>query len=486
MKKKTKLERPFGLRDKIGYLFGDFGNDFTFILSSSFLLKFYTDIMGISAAVVGVVIMIARFVDGFTDVTMGRICDRGRVTKNGKFKPWILRMCAPVALASFLIYQSAFAGYSTPFKIAWLVVTYILWGSVFYTSINIPYGSMASAISREPDDRQSLSTFRTLGSTLAGVIVGAGIPLFAYSDVDGNTLMIGERFTLIAGIFSILAIICYLICYFLVTERVTPPVIQNKKHSTVSMLKNAFKNRALVSIIVASVVMLLAQLTLQSMSNYIFPNYYNNAAAQSASTVAMLFGMLIAAIIARPLARKIGKAELSVASNLLAAGISILLFFVRPASVWVYVGLNFFSWLGLGVFSMVSWALITDVIDYSEIKNGVREDGSIYAMYSFARKLGQAASAGLSGLLLSLVGYSQSTAFDEGVLNGIYNISTLLPFIGFLLLAIILWFWYPLRKAQVDQNVAKLKALHKSTLDTELPPDITFSESERNNKKDVP
>ena len=84
--------RPFGLRDKIGYLFGDLGNDFTFILSSSFLLKFYTDVMQVSAGIVGIVMMVARFVDAFTDVTMGRICDRSRVTRNGKFKPWILQI----------------------------------------------------------------------------------------------------------------------------------------------------------------------------------------------------------------------------------------------------------------------------------------------------------------------------------------------------------------------------------------------------------
>ena len=101
-------KRKFGWRDKLGYLFGDFGNDFTFILSSGFLLKFYTDVMGISAAVVGIVMMVARFVDAFTDVAMGRICDRGKLTAAGKFKPWILRMCGPVAIASFLI-----LGYNT-------------------------------------------------------------------------------------------------------------------------------------------------------------------------------------------------------------------------------------------------------------------------------------------------------------------------------------------------------------------------------------
>ena len=464
MKNNSGTTPPFGIKDKVGYLFGDFGNDFTFILSASFLLKFYTDVMGISAFVVGIAMMSTRFVDAFTDIAMGRICDKSRVTRVGKFKPWILRMCAPVAIASFLIYQSAFADRAMWFKILWLFVTYILWGSVFYTSINIPYGSMASAISREPEDRQSLSTFRSVGSTLAGVIVGVGVPLFAYDTVSGQTVMSGYKFTVIAGIFSALAIVCYLICYFLVTERVTPNIEKHEHNSLRTVLKNAFRNRALLSIIVASVLMLMAQLTMQSMANYVYPNYYNNATAQSISTFAMLIGMLVAAAFAKPLSRKFGKAEISVAANLLAAAVCIVLFIVRPQNVWVYIGINLVSWLGLGIFTMVSWALITDVIDYSEIKNGIREDGSIYAMYSFARKLGQAAAAGISGILLSIIGYSQETAFDRGVLEGIFNISTLVPAIGFGALALVLWFWYPLHKKAVDKNVEILREKHENNL----------------------
>ena len=460
MNQKLTSHAPFGIKDKLGYLFGDFGNDFTFILSSSFLLKFYTDVMGVSAFIVGIAMMVARFVDGFTDIAMGRICDRSKVTHAGKFKPWILRMSAPVAIASFLIYQSSLANTAMWFRIFWLFITYILWGSIFYTSINIPYGSMASAISREPEDRQSLSTFRSMGSTLAGVIVGVGVPLLTYDTVNGQTIMNGYKFTVIAGVFSALAILCYFLCYFLVTERVTPQMSHREPHGLGKMLRNAIKNRALISIIVASVLMLMAQLTLQSMANYVYPNYYNNAKAQSISTIAMLIGMLLAAAIAKPLARRFGKAEISVASNLVAAIISLLLFFLRPQNVWVYIGINLIAWLGLGIFTMVSWALITDVIDYSEIKNGIREDGSIYAMYSFARKLGQAASAGASGILLSLVGYSQETAFDKGVLEGIFNISTLVPAIGFGALALVLWFWYPLHKKEVEKNVEILREKH--------------------------
>lgn len=453
----------FGIKDKIGYLFGDFGNDFTFILSSSFLLKFYTDVMGVAPWIVGLVMTVARFVDAFTDVTMGRICDRSPMTKVGKFKPWIRRMCAPVAIASFLIYQSSLADSAMWIKVTWLSVTYILWGSIFYTSINIPYGSMASSISREPEDRQSLSTFRSIGSTLAGVLVGAGVPLLAYDTAEGAAVLNGPRFTLIAGVFSILAVICYLVCYYLTTERVRTVTPQTEQPGVIALLKNAIKQRSLISIIVASVVMLLAQLTLQSMANYVYPNYYGNVTAQSVSTLAMMGGMLIAASVAKPLSSRFGKAEISTAASAVSAVICILLFIIRPQNVWIYVAFNCVSWLGLGIFAMVSWALITDVIDDAEIRNGRREDGSIYALYSFARKLGQALAAGLSGGLLSLIGYSDSTAFEPSVLEGVYSISTLLPSVGFALLAVILWFWYPLHKKTVEKNVLTLREKHKSS-----------------------
>lgn len=458
----NKAIKPFGFKDKIGYMFGDFGNDLTFLLSSSFLLKFYTDVMDVDAYVVGIIMMIARFVDAFTDVAMGRICDKSKMTPAGKFKPWIRRMCGPVAIVSFLMYQSSLSGLPKPAKIAYLFITYILWGSVFYTSINIPYGSMASAISGNPDDRQSLSTFRTMGGVLAGAIIMAVVPLIIYNKVNGNEVISGAKFTLVAGICSVLAIICYLLCYHFTTERVRPEISQEqlKKNNIGKMLSNAFKNRALISIIVATIFMLISQLTIQQMANYVFPNYYGNAKIQSLSVVMMGGGMIIAAVIAKPLAKKFGKAEISVASNMVAGIVCFLLYFIRPQNVWVYVALQFLCWFGLGIFSMVVWALITDVIDYSEIKNGIREDGSVYALYSFARKLGQALTSGLSGALLSMIGYKKSTAFDKNVVEGIFDISTLLPAISFILLALILWFWYPLKKKLVDENVGFLRQKH--------------------------
>ena len=384
---KEKAVKPFGIKDKLGYMFGDFGNDFTFLLSSTFLLKFYTDVMAVDAYVVGIVMMVARIVDAFTDIGMGRICDRSKDTKNGKFKPWILRMCGPVAIFSFLMYQSALSDIPYAAKIAYLFVTYILWGSVFYTAVNIPYGSMASAISPDPGDRQSLSTFRTMGGALAGAVVTAGIPLIAYDKINGNDILNGPRFTIIAGACSVFAIICYLLCYNMCTERVKVTVTaeQLKRNSVGVMFVNAFKNRALISLIVASILMLIAQLTLQQMANYVFPNYYGNAKAQTLSMVMMGVGMVVAAFSAKPLANRFGKAEIGAVSNFAAGILCIVLYFVRPQNVFVYAAFQMVSWIGLGVFQIVAWALVTDVIDYSEIKNGIREDGAVYGMYSFAR-----------------------------------------------------------------------------------------------------
>ncbi len=464
--------RKFGMRDKLGYLFGDFGNDFTFILSTSILMKFYTDVMGVSAGVVGTLMMLARFVDAITDVTMGRICDGARRTKAGKFKPWLMRMCIPVALASFLMYAPGLGAnitetWSYGARVAWLVITYLLWGSFCYTGINIPYGSMASAISPDAGDRASLSTFRTMGGTLAGLIIGVGLPLFAYKTVtlsDGTVqdVLSGRNVALAAGVFSVLAVVCYLLCYKMCTERVVADTPSAQKGPSVGqMLKSALHNRALISIIVASVFMLLAQLTMQNMMSYVYPDYYNAASMQSVGSVTMILGMGAAAAVAKPVTTRFGKAEVSAACSLLGAAICLAIWLLKP-NVYGFMAMTTLFWLFLGVFSMVNWALITDVIDYSELKNGVREDGSVYAMYSFARKLGQALASGLSGWLLTAISYNENAlaegvAQTETVKNGIFTISTIVPAIGFVALAAVLWFWYPLHKKQVDANIAALK-----------------------------
>ena len=448
----------FGMKDKLGYMFGDFGNDFTFILSSSFMLKFYTDVMGVNAAVVGMLMMAARFVDAVTDVTMGQIVDRSKPTKDGKFKPWIKRMCGPVAIASFLIYQSEFANMSMGFKVFWMVATYILWGSIFYTSINIPYGSMASAVTADPKERADLSTWRTIGATLAGLAIGVGTPLVAYEVVNGNTVLSGTRMTIIAGVFSVCAIICYLLCFNLVRERI-PVEANNQKLEVGKLIKSLVTNRALLGIIAAAILLLLGMLGMQGMAGYVFPNYYGSASAQSLSSLAgSVVVLVICAPFASKLAAKFGKKELSTVSCAVGAAVYLVCLIVRPQNPYVYVVFYTLSFAGLGFFNTVIWAMITDVIDDAEVRNGVREDGTIYSVYSFARKLGQAFSSGMIGALLSMIGYTTETAFDPAVTFGIFNLSCIIPAVGLAAVALALLFIYPLNKKRVEENCAELAA----------------------------
>ncbi len=462
MANEMKKVAPFGMKDKVGYMFGDFGNDFTFLLSSSFLMKFYTDVMGVNAAIVGMVMMIARFVDAFTDVGMGQIVDHSKPTKDGKFRPWIKRMCGPVAIASFLIYQSGLAGMPYGFKVAWLFITYILWGSIFYTSINIPYGSMASAVSADPKDRAELSTWRTIGSTLANMVIGVATPMVAYVVVDGKTVMSGSRMTIIAGVFSICAILCYIVCFKLTRERVEVPA-SSQKVSASAIFKSIFTNRALLGIIVAAIFVLLSQLTVMSLAGYVYPNVYGSAAAQStASLLGTVVMLIVCAPFASKLAAKFGKKELAVASSICSALVWLVCLIWRPASVWGFVACYILANIGMGFFNTIIWAMITDVIDDAEVRSGIREDGTIYSVYSFARKLGQAFSSGLVGALLGIIGYTEATAFDPAVTRGIFNMACIAPIIGFVCIVLALVFLYPLNKKKVEENVAALAARRNS------------------------
>ncbi len=459
--------RPFGLRDKIGYMFGDFGNDFTFILTASWMMIFYTSVMHISPAIVGLVMMVARFVDAVTDVTMGQIVDRSKPTKDGKFRPWIRRMCIPCALACFLIFQAEFANAAMGFKIAWMAVTYILWGSFMYTSVNIPYGSMASAITNDADQRTQLSTFRTIGATLAGLLIGMLPPLLVYANVDGQKTLMGSRMMILAAVFAVCAVICHMLCFKLTTERVEVPQNTTKLHVG-KMLKSIVTNRALIGIIVAAIALLLGMLGMSGMLGFMFPYFFNNTGAQSlTSLLSSAVVLVICAPLAPILTKKFGKKEVSAVACLLGGIVFLSLLIFRTTNAYVYMAFYIVAYVGLGMFNTVVWAMITDVIDDAEVRNGVREDGTIYSIYSFARKLGQALSSGMIGALLTMVGWGVGTEAEiaaqlanpwsyPDVMNGMYNIACLVPGIGLIVVAVALVVIYPLNKKRVDANVAEL------------------------------
>ncbi len=455
----TEAVRPFGIRDKIGYMFGDFGNDFSFIFASNYLMVFYTKVLGLSGYVVGLLFLGARFVDAFTDVTMGRIVDNLRPARDGRFRAWIRRMSIPVAVASSLMYLYFVRDWAYPAKLAYVIFTYLLWGSFCYTAINIPYGSMASVISPDVKERAALSTFRSIGASLAGFVIGVLVPLIIYeTDAEGNQIVKPVHFTVTALAFGILALVCYFLCYTLCRERVAFEKKQGMKQSAGELLKGLAGNRPLLALVCGALILLLATMLTQAMNNYLFLDYFKNAKALAVANVVGIGGALLIAPFITRIVSAFGKKEAGAAGMLGAGIVYLLLFVLRVKSLPLFLGLLFLGSLGTGLFNMIIWAFITDIIDYQEIVTGRREDGTVYAVYSFARKVGQALAGGLGGFVLTAVGYvSEAASQAEGVAERIYTVSTLLPGLCYLAVFLILQFAYPLTRREVEKNAEILR-----------------------------
>ena len=457
---KTPLAiRPFGWKDRVGYMLGNVANDFTFIFASLYLQVFYTDVLGINAGLVGTMFLVARIVDAFTDTAMGRICDKTKATKNGKFRPWLLRACGPVALASFLMYQTFATNLPMSLRIVYMFVTYLFWGSICYTCINIPYGSMASVMSNEPDDRASLSTFRGVGSMIPQILIGVVVPMFLYTTLeDGTKIANASAFPVVALITSIAAAVLYIVCYFMCTERVKVSE-GSKSISFADTLKALAGNRALIGIALVFICYLGAQMLNQTINNYIFKDYFGNTMGLSVMNAAGFAPALILAPCAVPLTRKFGKKELGIIASAMGTVAFGGLFLARTTNMWLYTVVSIVGLLGFGLFNLIIWAFVSDVIDDQEVRTGTRDDGTIYAVCSFARKLGQAIASALGGWSLGWIGYVEGSLSGQTdtVRNGIYNIATLVPMILYLAVGICLIVIYPLSKKKVAENTAVLK-----------------------------
>jgi GPH family glycoside/pentoside/hexuronide:cation symporter len=459
----TPTVRPFGWRDKFGYMFGDFGNDFTFLLQSAFFLIFYTNVMGINPAHVGTLLFAARIIDAFTDVGAGRLIDVLKPGRSGRFKPWLLRMMIPVTVTAVLMFSPFLQDGSYGARLAWMIITYMLWGSVFYTLINIPYGSMASVISNRADERSSLSVFRALGGTLANLAISVALPIIVYVQIDGRSELSGSRMMLAALGCGILAIVCYLLCYVNVEERVaTPPKPADERMGFAQMLGSLVTNRALTGVVAGALFMLIGLMMLNAMVPFVYNEYFNHGSLLSLVNLVGLLPTLALVPFATALGKRFGKKEFGAFGMALAFAAALVLFVVRTDNPYVFMVGYTVMMLGIACINLLIWAFITDVIDYQEIRTGERDDATVYSIYSWARKLGQAFAGGLSGWALGWIGYKEGGVQQtEGVLNGIYSLTTLLTGGLFAAAGIVFALWYPLSKKRVNENVARLENKHE-------------------------
>ena len=246
-------------------------------------------------------------------------------------------------------------------------------------------------------------------------------------------------------------------------ERVFFEKKAGKVESAGELLKGLGRNKPLLALVCAALVLLLATLMGQTMNNYLFLDYFKNAKALSAVNVVSVGGTLLLAPFISVIVAKFGKKEAGAVGMLAAGVVYLLLFFLRVKSIPLFMALLFLGTLGTGLFNMIIWAFITDIIDYQEIASGRREDGTVYAVYSFARKVGQAIAGGLGGFVLTAIGYiSEAASQTEAVAERIYTVATLVPGVCYLAVFLIIRFAYPLGRKEVEQNTAILRERRES------------------------
>lgn len=426
---------------------------------------FYTNVVGINPGHVGILLLGARVFDAFTDVIMGVIVDRLPNSGAGyKFKRWIKWIAIPVATASALMYMSFVADFdSYAAKVAWMTATYFLWGSICYSAINIPYGSMASVVSSNPDDRSHLSAWRSTGANLANLVIASVLPLIVYvTNEAGVSVLSGDRMMWSAIVCSVLAVVCYAILYMLIEERVVEDgSVQKEKVGISRVLGLVLSNRALLGLIAAALLLLLSFIFLGGMLGYLFLEYFRDGRLQSPASFIGLLPSFVLIVLSPWLAKRFGKAEVGIVAMLTAGTVLLAAYILKIDNPVVWIGFYAIAMFAVNTFNFLVWAFITDVIDYQEVRTGSRDDGTVYAVYSWARKLGQAIAGFLIGSSLAWVGFGAGLAAQGGqqsaqAIDGIYFLANVIPGVGCILVALALLFLYPLKKKMVMENVAIL------------------------------
>ncbi len=453
--------RPFGWYDKLGYAAGDMANDFTFIMVSTYFMIYATNVAGIHPVHLGFVLLVARLVDAFYDVLVGRLVDILPAGPAGRFRPWIPRLAPIVAVTCLLCFAPFILGWDYPARLAWVSVTYFVFGLAFST-LSIPYGSMVTVISPLPAHRSQLSVFRSMGALVAVLAVLVVPPFFIYDrTADGHPVIVAERLFAVTAVGAVLALGFYALCYAGVRERIQVHKPAENRPSFAQTMKSVLGNRALVALIVAALAQGLGVGVSQALIPYVTLDYFRLPQMQSLAGLLIVAPTVLLAPLATRLGLHYGKKEIVSVGALISAAAGFTLAALHTHNPAVYlVGLTF-AGLGQGLFALLIWAFIGDVVDDHEAASGQRDDGVIFASYSWSRKVGQAISSGLGSWVLGWLGYQASegrgVTQSEATVNGLYTFSTLAVGVLFLALALVLIFWFPLSRRRVARNTKILE-----------------------------
>lgn len=476
--------KPFGWGDKIGYALGDMGCGFTFQLIATYMQLYYVQYIGLDNAHYWWIIIVSKLFDAINDVIIGNLVDTKRLSKKSKYMPWIIAGGLIMTVLTVAVFAPV-KGFSDVGKIAWCLGSYCLW-SIAYTMVNVPYGSLHSVITDKPNERQALSTFRSIGAALPAVIIMMILPDIVYKDkldaegkpvIDAATgnaeqILLGEKLLPVAIIFSVVAFLILYATTKLVKERVHRNESDNSMGAKAifSSLKTFFTNRAMVGLTVATLACVALFNSTMSLNNLVFQYFYMDVSKVKLALVVSYAPLVVVMPIIGKLTAKFGKKNLlaaamcaSTVGGVLGVILSYILIPKGAFSMVVYIGVLLLLNLGNAVFQVSVWALVADCIALSYQKTGKSEEGSLYAIYSFFRKLAQGIGPSIVLAIMGVLGYQSELgtigqSFETShnmcwLVAGLYLFSAVVQFIG---VAVI----YNLDKKTLDKMMSELEERH--------------------------
>jgi glucuronide carrier protein len=441
-------ERPAGLRlpQYLGYGAGDAANNLAFSMTSMFLLLYYTDVVGIAATTVGTLFLVVRVFDGFADLFAGRIVDRTN-TRWGRFRPYLLFAAVPLLLLNVAVFSVPDFGDAGTLVYAY--VSYILFG-LAYSLVNIPYGSLATAMTQDAVERSKLATFRVLGSNIAILLLAVAVsPQIEGSDDLQRSLTI----TTIA--LAVIGTAFYLAAFLTSRERVQRGTQTPTLRET---FQSAKQNKALLVLCGSSVVFLVGWFSLQTVTVYYARDVLGNADYYIVLTVVQTAGVFTAALLVPRLVPRLGKQRVYQALGAIAV-LSGLAVAFAPSSVPAIAIVAFACFgIGLGGVNTVSFALQSDTVEYGEWRTGSRTEGATYSIFSFTRKVGQAVGAAAASYTIGLGGYVEGAAGQpDSAVAAIKTAAGLVP-AAFILGAVAIMSAYPLTEERFREIVREVAA----------------------------
>lgn len=448
-------------KEKISYGLGAVGKDMVYMLSASYILYYYQDILGVSAIAMGIILMAARVFDAFNDPVMGVVVAKTR-TRWGKFRPWLLIGTITNAIVLYIMFAAPPALNGSGL-IAYAAITYILWG-VTYTMMDIPFWSMIPAFTEGGEEREGLTTLARSCAGVGSAIITIITMKCVYVLGQGNERAGFKRFVLIIAILFILFTV---FACLMIKEKSTVDV---DSPSVKQMFKALVQNDQAMAVVITIVLINCALYITSNLLIYFFKYDFGGEAWYNSYTLFNTFGgavQILSMMMFFPLIRKFMSTVMVFYLSILLAvagyGALLVLSFTNMSSIYLLFIPGFLVFTAFGMLTVLTTIFLANTVDYGELKNSRRDESVIFSMQTFVVKLASGLAALIASVCLTVCNLSNDTSQGAAAVEasssvvGLRMTMALIPIIGLVIAVVVFHKKYILTESKLKEIVEELK-----------------------------